>query len=268
MEKLRRCAIAVMLCMGTLSAASSPINRMDVYDASDNHLLFVTFEFAGDGVCTGRNVYASDSTFLYHTAVQNGTAGPVKENSVDYMENPLYASTITASAGKADFSTVDQFGLSWFGSALSHTQTETNAYEIKQGSTLLCKETYEYDSLGALSRITLFDKNGEMAWYATVGHQDAGVQKRGAARLFPSIKVSANRGSVMLRCTLNSGRFVSAELVTPAGRRVRYLVHADLAKGEHVFVSSRNELTSNGTYIVRVSADNAPVLTQKIIMLK
>jgi hypothetical protein len=268
METLRRCAAAVMICVGTLSANFNTITRMDVYDASDNHLLFVTLEFTGDGVCTGRNVYTGDSTFLYHTAVQNGTTGPVKENSVDYNENPLYTSTVTASAGITNFSTVDQFGLSQFGSALSHSQTEPNTFEIKQGSALLGKETYEYDSLGGLSRIILFDKNGEKAWYATVEYHEVGVHKQGAARLFNSLKVSANRGSVTLRCTLNSGQFVSAELLTPAGRRVRYLVHDKLTKGDHVFISSRNELPANGAYIVRVSTDYVPVLSQKVFILK
>ena len=268
MEKLRRCAAAVILCIGTLSAGFNTITRMDVYDASENHLLFVTFEFTGDGTCTGRNVYASDSTFLYHTAVQNGTTGSVKETSVDYLENPLYTSTITASEGKTDFSTADQFGLSQFGSALSHTQTESNTWEINQGSTLLCKETYEYDSLGKLSSIILYDKNGEKAWYATVVYQDVGVKKQGTVRSFNSLKVSANRGSVTLRFTLNSGLFVSAELLTPSGRRVRYLVHNKLTKGDHVFISSRKELPANGAYIVRVSTNNVQVLAQKIFILK
>jgi hypothetical protein len=187
---------------------------------------------------------------------------------MDYNENPLYTSTITASSGKTDFSTVDQFGLSQFGSALSHTQTEQNTYEIKQGGTLLGKETYEYDSLGKLSRIKFVDKNGETAWYATIGYQEVGVKKHNVARSFNSLTVSANRGSFTIRCVLNSGRIVSAELLTPAGRRVRYLVHDKLLKGDHVFMASRKGLPANGAYIVRVSIDNVPVLSQKIFILK
>jgi hypothetical protein len=259
---------AAILCIGSLSADFNTITRMDVYDASDNHLLFVTFEFTGDGACTGRNVFTSDSTFLYHTTFQNGSAGSVKETSVDYLENPLYNSTLTTAGDKTDFSTTDQFGLSLFGSAVSTAQTETNAWEIKQGGTVLGKETYEYDSLGKLSRIILNDKNGEKAWYATVVYQDVGVKKQGAVRSLNSLKVSANRGSVMLRCTLNSGQFVSAELLTPSGRRVRYLVHNKLTKGDHVFITSREDLPANGAYIVKVSADNVPVLAQKVFILK
>lgn len=267
MGNLRRCAAAVILCMGTLSADLSPISRMNIYDASDNHFLFVTFEFSGDGVCTGRNVYTSDSTFLYHTSVQNGKSGPVKENSTDYIDNPLYTSTITTSSDKTEFSTVDQFGLSQFGSALSHTKTESNTYEIKQNNVLICKEKYEYNESGMLSRIIIFDKNGEKAWYADVKYKDVGVLKPGTAR-FNSLKVNANRGSVMVRCNLNSEHFVSAELLTPAGRRVRYLVNNKLTKGDHTFISSRKDLPANGAYIVRVSTDNVQVLAQKIFIQK
>lgn len=267
MEKLQRCAAAIILCIGTVSA-SMPPTRMDIYDASDNLLLFVTFEISADGVCTGRNVYTSDSTFLYHTAVQNGATGPVKEISSDFMENRLYTSTITTSGGKTDFSTVDQFGLTQFGSALSYAQTEQNTYEIKQGSTLICKEKYEYDSLGMLSRIIIFDKNGEKAWYANVGYKEVGVLKQGSAGMFNSLKVSANRGSLVLRCKLNSGHFLSAELLTPSGRRVRYLVNSKVTKGDHSFTLSRKELPANGAYIVRVSTDNVPMHVQKVFLQK
>ncbi|HEX3020544.1 MAG TPA: hypothetical protein VHP36_09585 [Chitinispirillaceae bacterium] len=267
MEKLRRCAAAAILCIGSIYAGLYP-TRMDIYDASDNHLLFVTFEYTGEGVCTGRNVYASDETFLYHTTVQNGVSGPVKENSVDYIDNPLFTSTFSASAGKTDFSTVDQFGLSQFGSALSHTQTEQNNYEIKQGNALLCKEKYEYDSLGMLSRIIILDKNGQNAWYANVNYKDVGVHKPLKANSLNSLKVSANRGSVTLRCKLSSEQFVSAELLTLAGRRVRFLVHNKIKTGNHVFVSSRQELPANGAYIVRVLTDNVPVLVQKVFIQK
>jgi hypothetical protein len=228
----------------------------------------VTFEYTGTDVCTGRNVYTSDSTFLYHTTVQNGGVGSLKENSVDYNENPLFTSTITTSASKTDFSTIDQFGLSQFGSALSHTQTEPNTYEIKQGSTLLCKEKYEYDSIGKLSRIILLDKNGEKAWYATIQYQGVGVHNQNIVRPGNRVNVSVNRGSVMLRCNLNSEQFVSAELLTPSGRRVRYLVHNKMTKGDYVFTSLKKDIPANGAYIVRVSTNNIPVLAQKVIIQK
>lgn len=256
-----------LLYIATLSFGSSP-TRMDIFDASDNHLLFVTFEYTGDGVCTGRNVYTSDSTFLYHTKIQSGTNGAVKEISEDYLENRLFTSTITPSESRTDFSTVDQFNLPLFGPALNYTQSEQNTFEIKQNNSLICKEKYEYDSTGALSRIVIFDKNGQKAWYATIGYKGVGLKMPGIMRPLNSLRVSTNRGSVMIRCKLNSGQFLSAELLTPSGRRVKYLVKKEVAKGDHVFICSRRELPANGAYIVRVSTDDVPVLVQKIFLQK
>jgi len=266
MEKLRWCAVAIILSIGTLSAGSSP-TRMDIFDASDNHLLFVTFEYTGD-VCTGRNVYAGDGTFLYHTKIQSGTDGSAKEISEDYLENRLFTSTITSSGGKTEFSTVDQFNLPQFGSALSYTQSGANAYEIKQGNSLVCNEKYEYDSTGALSRIVIFDKNGQKTWYANIGYKDVGVKRPGIAQPVNSLRVNVSRGMVMIKCKLNSRQFVSAELLTPTGRRVKYLVRKDVAGGDHVFISSKRELPASGAYIVRVSTDDVPVLVQKIFIQK
>jgi hypothetical protein len=72
----------------------------------------------------------------------------------------------------------------------------------------------------------------------------------------------------MIKCKLNSGQFVSAELLTPTGRRVKYLVRKDVARGDHVFITSRRELPASGAYIVRVSTDDVPVLVQKIFLQK
>lgn len=267
MEKFGRCAAVIIICIITLTFGSSP-RRMDIFDASDNHLLFVTFEYSGDGVCIGRDVYASDSTFLYHTEIRSESNGSVKEISEDYLENRLFTSTITPSEGRGEFTTVDQFNLPQFGSALSYTQSGENAYEIKQDNSLVCKETYEYDSLGELSRIVIFDKDGQKAWYATISYKDVGVKKPGIIRPVNLLRVSTNRGSILIRCKLNSGQFVSAELLTPAGRRVKYLVRKEVARGDHVFISSRGELPASGAYIVRVFTDNVPVLVQKVFLQK
>ncbi len=266
MEKLRWCVAAIILGIGTLSAGSSP-TRMDIFDASDNHLLFVTFEYTGD-VCTGRNVYASDGTFLYHTKIENGTNGSAKEISEDYLANRLFASTITSSEGRIMFSTVDQFNLSQFGSALSYSKSGENTYEIRQDNLLVCKEKYEYDTSGALSNIIIFDKNGQKAWYAIIGYKDVGVKRPGIAQPLNSLRVSASRGMVTFKCKLISRQFVSAELLTPTGRRVKYLVRKDVAGGDHVFICSRRELPASGAYIVRVSTDDVPVLVQKIFIQK
>ena len=91
---------------------------------------------------------------------------------MNYLDNPLYTTTINPpSNGKTVFSTVDQFGLSQFGSPLSYTEAAPNTFEITQNGTKLCREQYEYNTDGELSRITIFDKNGVKTWYALVNKE-------------------------------------------------------------------------------------------------
>lgn len=268
MNKIRSFVAATVLCISTLSVGA-PLNRLDIYDAAGNNLLFVTFEYNGAGVCTGRSVFASDSTFMYKTTIQpDASGGTTKENSVDYLENPIYTSTIkNTGTGAAEFSTVDQFGLSQFGSALTHNQTETNLFSINQGASTLCKEKYEYDSTGNLSRIIILDKNNETLWYAKVD-QTVGISRVEPIKVFNSLAINANRGVIRFQCVMAAERFVTAELITPSGRRVAYLVNKMLTPGSYTFTTGHEGHFASGTYIVKVSMNGATVLTRKAIVQK
>ncbi|HEX2959799.1 MAG TPA: hypothetical protein VHO70_23385, partial [Chitinispirillaceae bacterium] len=265
---MRRYAATAVLYLSTLSIGA-PINRLDIFDAADNRLLFVTFEYNGTGVCTGRSVFAGDSTFMYKTSIQaDGSGGTTKENSVDYLENPIYTATIKNSGTSAEFSTVDQFGLSQFGSALSHTQSETNLFSINQGAQVVCKEKYEYDSTGSLSKIIILGKDNETLWYAIPGNQNVGITKTGMVKAYNSLGVNASRGVIKFRCVMAAERLVTAELITPSGRRVAYLVNKKLPPGSYSFTTQHAGLTASGTYIVKVSMNGTAVLTQKVIVQK
>jgi hypothetical protein len=266
MKKIRRFAATAALCLSMLSVGA-PINRLDIYDATENHLLFVTFEYNGAGVCTGRSVFASDSTFMYKTTIQTEASGS-KENSVDYLENPIYTSTIkNTGSGSAEFSTVDQFGLSQFGSALTHTQSETNLFSINQGGSSICKEKYEFDSTGNLSKIIILGKNNETLYYAQVA-QTVGVKRVVPVRAFNSLAINASRGVIKFQCVMNAEKLVTTELITPSGRMVSYLVNKKLTPGSYTFTTGYKENIASGTYIVKVSMNGATVLTQKAIVQK
>jgi hypothetical protein len=266
MKKMGRFATAAVLCLGTWSIGA-PINRLDIYDAADNHLLFVTFEYNGDGICTGRSVFASDSTFMYKTTIQADASGS-EENSFDYLENKIYKTKVkNTGTGSAEFSTVDQFGLSQFGSALTHSQTEANLFSINQGSTPVCKEKYEYDSTGNLARIVILGKNNETLWYAKAALA-VGIKKVTSVKAFNSLAINASRGIIKFQCVMAAERFVTAELITPSGRRVKYLVNKMLTPGSYTFTTGLEGHTASGTYIVKVSMNGVTVLTRKAIVQK
>lgn len=273
MEKIKwyadlRCAVAgVVLCISTL-VSGSPITRMDIFDAADNPLLFVTFEYSDAGVCIKRNVFTSDSTFMYSTTIQPGSATVLrKEVSLDFNNNTLYTSTINApSTGTTAFSSVDQFGLPQYGAPLGYAEATPNTFDITQSGTKLCREQYEYTTDGQLSGITILDKNGVKAWYSVVTPKDVAVGKQVRLLPFNSLQVSVNRGMVRLQCAMAAEQFVSAELLTPNGRRVQYLVHKNISKGNHIFTTSKGSFLASGVFIVRVTINGAAALTRKVIV--
>lgn len=268
MKEMRRYTAAAVLCLSTLSAAA-PINRLDIYDAADNHLLFVTFEYNGAGACTGRSVFASDSTFLYKTTIPAETSGgTIEENSVDYLENKIYTTKINnTGTGSAEFSTIDQFELSQFGSALTYTQSETNLFSINQGGSTVCKEKYEYDSTGNLSKVIILGKNNETLYYAQVA-QVVEVKRVATVKPFNLFTINTNRGAIKIQCVMAAEKFVTAELITPSGRRVSYLVNKKLTPGSYTFTTAHQGHTASGTYIVKVAMNGITVLTQKAIVQK
>jgi len=265
-DVVRSATAFAVLFICTLSSGS-PITRMDVFDAADNHLLFVTFNYDEAGVCIGRDVFASDSTFLRSVAIKSGgTTAATKETSIDYEGNPLFVSTINPpSGGATSFSTVDQFGMSQYGTALSYTESTPNMFTVTQSSALLCKEQYEYNSNNELSKISVSDKSGASAWYATITYQSVAVTHDKLRKNTGSVHLTSHRGRILINLDLLNAGFVRAELITPAGRRARVLLDKQIASGSHSF-TSEDALLGNGTYIVKVTLNGTAVTTRKVVV--
>jgi hypothetical protein len=267
---IRMAAIAVVLAGITICHASR-IDRLDIYDNSDNHLLFVTFAYDSAGANIGRSVFASDSTFLRSTTFQpSGTS--VKETSIDFDANLVFSTTIGAAAGaKTPFSTVDQFGLEQFGGGMNFTLTSTNNYDISQNNVTSYKEQYQFAADGSLSRINILDKNGSVIYYA-VSTSATGVTARPRAAARFSVSINANRGYVKVVFGLVHTSHVCLDLYSPAGRRIAALLDKNLDSGNHAFAldgRGRNvNPLGNGACICRLTLDGVTVMAKKIVLQK
>jgi hypothetical protein len=262
--EFRRVMAGVVLCT-CVSVIATPITRIDVYDKADNNLLFVTFDYNTSGECTGRSVFASDSTFMRSIAIQpGGASAATKEKSIDFAGNPLFTTTINPpSGGKTSFSTTDQFGLSQFGSPLSYSETAANTFDVTQSNNTICKEQYEFDAGGELTRITVLDKSGAAAWYALVTHEITAVRPLSPVAAIRPVRLTTDRGKIRLRFELSAAGFVRAEIFTPAGRKVLSMVHKKLPAGSHR-ISSDGSILGNGTYVVRMTVNGIATLTRMI----
>jgi hypothetical protein len=268
MSRLRMAVTAAILGGVTLCQAAR-IDRIDIYDKSDNHLLFVTFDYDSAGKNTGRSVFASDSTFLRSTKFQTSGAG-VKETSFDLEDNLVFSTTINApTGGKTSFSTVDQFGLDQYGGAMSYTVPSPNNYDVSQSNGTVCKEQYQFGTDGTLLRINVLDKNGSLIYYALPNRTTGTIARpHGSTAQFSLI--TANRGRIKIRLgMMNPGR-VCGELYTPAGRRAAGLVDGIFDRGNHTInvnaLGSNDYPFGNGAYIIRLTIDGVTVVSRKILL--
>ena len=264
---IRMIAALTVLTVITICHAAR-VDRIDIYDKSDNHLLFVTFAYDSTGANIGRSVFTSDSTFLRSTTFQP-SATAVKETSIDFNNNLVFATTTAPATGGAAFSTVDQFGLDQFGGAMNYTQTSANTYDVSQNGMLSCKEQYQFGADGTLNRIDILDKNGSLVYYA-LATPVTGVMSPLHAIPGQATLIAANRGHIRVGFVLvHSGR-VCVEVYTLAGRRAAVLVDKMFDGGDHTFAVSvlgpGGSRLGNGAYVVRLTIDGVAAVSNKLLL--
>jgi hypothetical protein len=265
--KIRMITAAIVMTWFAIGQAAR-IDRIDIYDKADNHLLFATFAYDSTGANIGRSVFTSDSTFLRTTTFQPSGTG-VKETSVDFNNSLVFATTTAPSAGGTAFSTVDQFGMDQFGGAMTATQSSANNYDISQNTTVVCKEQYQFGADGTLNRINILDKSGSLTYYALVTPTTGALSPVGATPGRASL-ISANRGRVNAVFSLvHSGR-VCVEAFTLTGRRAAVLVDKMFEGGNHAFAVSvfgqGGSRFPNGAYVVRLTIDGVTAVSGKMLL--
>lgn len=264
-----RRAVTTLLCLSFIFPLAARIDRLDMYDRADNHLLFVTFDYDGTGKCTGRSVFTSDSTFLRSTTFQVDGAGVVvKENSVDFKNDPLITTALSAQSGKTGFSVTDQFGFNQLGGPMSWSLSGQNTFEITQGMAVIYRVQYQYDAAGALARINVADQTGSQAFYAVVNANLASMD-RSPARAERLLFRGGHDGRVQASFTLaKSGRIV-VEMYTPSGRRVAIVADRMYEAGTHAFTvnpfRADGMCFGDGAYILRMSVNGTTVRTCRYV---
>jgi hypothetical protein len=246
----------------SLLFAAPRIDRIDLYDNADNHLLFVTFDYDVSGKNTGRSIFASDSTFLRHTSFQTNTAGDiVRETSLDFDSNTAYYTTLSASAGKTTFSVFDQFGLDQLGGPVSYTAAGQAAFDLSQNSALLNRITYDTASDGSVTRINVLDKTGSVLYYAVVANA-AGIFPGAVAQVpvHPGITLTKS-GQCLVVFQLSKRSMVSLEMFTVSGKNAGKLFCRQFAAGTYSFHTRPGaggaSRPAAGIYLFRLSINGA-----------
>jgi hypothetical protein len=262
-------AVGSMLIL-CLAALAGRIERIDLFDRSDNSLLFVTFDYDSTGKNIGRSVFASDSTFLRSTSFVTSAGVITRENSIDFDGSPVFSTALSTQGGKTAFTVTDQFGLDQLGGAMSYTASSANNFDISQNNQVVYKEQYVFDANGALLRINVTDNAGALQYYGLVSGPTPLLPPPGQKGALFAPELAARGGRLMLSLALSSESRVLVELFTPLGRRARVVLDKAVAAGAHAVaidaLDARVATLGHGAYIVRLSINGLPCMTKKIIV--
>jgi hypothetical protein len=237
--------------------------RLDLYDASDNALMFITFEYQG-GVNVGRTVYMADSTFIRHVAINRGGDGArTSEVSYNFNDDTSFVTSYRSSGGTPEFGIVDQFRVDQVGGAVSYATTDGVSFDLtfrKTGERAV-KMTYEKDGSGKPTTVSVIDKNGILQYYGVFTNGEMGVttpRVRGAGAALVSV-VPRGARRIELQAHLTSAGVMRCELVTLSGRIAGTLFSGVVQPGfRKVGIRLEGEgvdRVAEGIYLLTVSVD-------------
>jgi hypothetical protein len=249
---------------------TEPVRYLHFYDAADNSLMFIEFEYDALGVNTSRTVYMSDTTFIKKIDIESASDGnKIRETSFNFNDDTLFSATFKSDADKNSFNVRDQFGVDQFGSDISYTETGTDKFDITQNNKLINKISYIKEG-DIYKRINVADNNGTLIYYAIVEYESGAgvVYSSKKNNTVPTLR-SLGKNRFEIRFTMLKPAPVSCELTTLTGRQVGKIVYHNFTSGTVSEIINFNKSLSNittGVYLLSISIDGNRVLKEKILV--
>ena len=250
---------------GTSHSTIAPL-RLDLYDASDNALMFVTFTYDAQDRNTMREVYMSDSTFIRRVMIVYEGEKRSKEISYNFNDDTSYVMTYQQGETSTGFTIVDQFKLDQVGGMVQYSTADPLNFNLSyQGGASAAKVAYEQDGSGNLTRVNVTDASGAVQYYGVFTNGDVGVkQKAVSPRSVVPAAVTMHGGSqIDVQFNLRTAGDVRCELLTVSGRRASLLYSGHVNAGQ----SSRrfridgtgSGAVASGVYLMVVSVNGETV---------
>ena len=159
--------LVAFILVGFASSAPVQPKRFNLYDAQDNNLMYIEYEYDQGGANTGYTVYFSDGTFTRHVVIGRNASG-VRETETGYSFNDdtAYTTKYAVSGNTTTMTVLDQFKVDQFHGPYTYTKTDALKYHFSQkNSTYEYDMEYVYDGNGAMTKVNLYDKDHNLIYY-------------------------------------------------------------------------------------------------------
>ncbi len=266
------------LCLLMLAAAAQPKSpqRLDLYDAGGNYLMFVTFEYEGQKNIS-RTIYMSDSTFVRKVFITYDLQGKrARESSLNFNGDTTINSDYQYRGDTTGFSIKDIFGIDQMGGRVRYRTNDPAQYSFSYqdvqnpGSSISYTISYEYDQDKDPKKVIVTNHVPEESYYGVFIYEGVGSMAHFQPKPSPAAIRIRNARTIDVRLNLEKSSLVKCALMTLSGRCAGLLFEGRLSPGAQsktirVGQGGLSRL-AEGVYVVAVSVDGATVMRSKYLL--
>lgn len=260
-----------LFCVSALWAAAVLPARVDFYDMSNNHLMYMVFNYNNAGQLTGRTVYMADGTFTREVDLTtDATGNRVSEVSRNFNGDTSFVTRYQHSAGTTSFSIRDQFNLDHVGGEVYYTNADPVNFNLnyKSDNSLAARIQYVKDGTGNLSQVNVYDQAGELQYYGKFSATNAARQSlKNLTALHQTSVTMRGVAGIDLQLNLEVPSHVKCELMTLNGRVAGVILNETVKKGKFLksFRNGSQIKAANGVYMFIISIDGKVVISSRYL---
>lgn len=263
----------MLLQLSSFVMAGQSPSRIDLYDGSDNHLMYITFKYDADGCNVGRTIYMADSTFMRDVVIMYNDLGQrIREVSYNFNGDTIYTSNYVHSKDGTGFTLRDRFGLDLAGDRVIYSNVNPSYVDLiyEHSTDHAATVSYTRDSEGRPQRVDITNKPGRDVYYGIFTYSTAIDDSRSKLKRekLPPVSIQTMASRITVAFNLRSSGEVRCELLTLSGRRVALLHNGKMPQGtftRHFNLDGDAGRLSSGVYLIKVSINGSAVLNSRYL---
>lgn len=261
--------ITTMVMLLHVLVHSANPTRVDFYDKSQNHLMYLMFHYEGERL-TGRTLYMADGTFKREVNLVTGPTGArVSETSFDFNGDTSFVTKYSVTGSETKFTINDQFKLDHLGGPVKYAAADGQKDFMLNYDNGDFASHIQYETLadGTPTKVLVYDQNNVMQYYgefSSVGVKES-VGRIGGS---PQAVISPRGGAgVDLRLNLSAPGLVTCKLMTLSGRVAGVLFNEMVPKGHMLrsVTAGHTPKVASGVYLLVVSVNGKVVSSSRYL---